>query len=243
MDFLNTKFYDDASKNYSRNRYSLVSVSYINFFFKKRLKIVVNQISNIISNNYHNQDNLTLLESGCADGVVINKIIKEFPNRFSVYVGTDISQGMIDEAIKQNKFENVRYYLKGKEDGDLKYDIVLAIGYLSPGIFDQEFGYLLSNLKKDGFLIISLASRNSIYTKLKLNNKEYIRDYWSHNEYYKYLSKRFDIVSISTCGLFIPKLWKFPYIARIFQPVIEDILDIFIPNLYHEKIFVLKIRN
>ncbi len=88
MDFYNTSFYDTASDDYSQKRYPDKTVSYIHFFFKRRLNIILG----LVEENMR-QGNRRLLESGCADGIVINSIMRNFPNLFLECVGTDISPG------------------------------------------------------------------------------------------------------------------------------------------------------
>lgn len=237
MDFYNTEFYDKASSEYSERRYNRVSESYIQFFFKRRLNLVLNYIKNNLSKD--NRSNMRLLESGCADGIVIDSIIKSFPNLFSEYVGTDISKGMIDVANNKNIHNNVLFCLKNTQESGY-FDLVLAIGFISPGIFDDEFNYINKYLKKNGIFIISLASKKSLYTLLKLKDKEYVKDYWTHNEYKNYLEKRFEIIDSMPCGFFIPKLWSIPFIARILQPILENIMKYITPDLFHEKLYILR---
>ncbi len=235
MDFYNTQFYDNASSEYSSKRYKGITSSYIQFFFKRRLSLTLIVLSELIKG----KEKLRLLEAGCADGIIIDTILKVFPENFVNCVGTDISPGMIEAANKRNTNKNIKYFLKeGGESG--YFDFVLALGFLSPSIFDIEFAYIKKNLKPGGFVILSLASKNSIYTKLKLQKEKYIKDYWSHEEYEEYLKKDFEIVSTRPYGFFIPKLWAFPGIAKHIQPLVEDIMKFIAPNLFHEKLYVLR---
>ncbi len=182
-----------------------------------------------------------MLESGCADGIVINSIMRNFPNLFLECVGTDISPGMIEKAQEKNRYHNVSYCLKDTEESGL-FDLVLAIGFLSPGIFGNEFDYIGKYLKNEGLIMISLPSRESLYSMIKLKGEQYAKDYWTHADYRRFLEKEFEIIDSIPCGLFIPKLWSVPFIARILQPITETIMKYIIPDLFHEKVFLLKRR-
>ncbi len=238
MNFDNTTFYDKASGEYSNRRYKSGTNSYIQFFFKRRLSLTIDILQKYISG----RTNLLLLEVGCADGIVIETIDSKYPNNFIKYTGTDISPEMIRVASEKNKNSKISYYLKNSsEQGE--FDFVLAIGFLSPGIFDREFNYIKKFLKKGGIAIVSMASKDSIYTKIKLRDQEYSKDYWNHDKYREFLQKDFDILNAEPCGLFIPKLWSIPVLARIVQPVLESILKYIIPNLFHEKLYVLRRKS
>lgn len=235
MNFDNTTFYDKASGEYSNRRYKSGTNSYIQFFFKRRLSLTIDILQKYLSG----RNNLSLLEVGCADGIVIETIDSKYSNNFTKYIGTDISPEMIKVASEKNKNNKINYYIKNSnEQGG--FDFVLAIGFLSPGIFDREFDYIKKFLKKDGIAIVSMASRDSIYTKLKLKDQEYSKDYWNHNQYMEFLQKDFDVLCTKPCGLFIPKLWVLPVLARIAQPICESVFKFIIPNLFHEKLYVLR---
>ncbi len=238
MDFYNTTFYDNASAEYSGKRYKGKTNSYIQFFFKRRLQLILN----ILKNNISDKKNLRLLEIGCADGIVVDTVVSNFSNSFSECVGTDISPEMIEMAKKKNNNKNISYYLKNNGESGL-FDVVLAVGFLSPGIFDQEFSYINKYLKPEGTVIVSLASKDSLYTKIKLRDKDYAKDYWNHRQYEDFLRRDFDLISTHPYGLFIPKLWAFPSVARIIQPTIETLLAPFLSGFFHEKLYVLRKRS
>ena len=60
-------FYDKESGTYSDKRYPKIVSSYNQFFFTERLRIVLKMLDKNISE----KKNLSLLEIGCADGIVI----------------------------------------------------------------------------------------------------------------------------------------------------------------------------
>jgi 2-polyprenyl-3-methyl-5-hydroxy-6-metoxy-1,4-benzoquinol methylase len=241
MDFYNTNYYDKASYEYSNKRYSVVSKSYIQFFFKRRLDIILRYIEKDYLKNINISEDkkLRILEDGCADGVVIESILKNFPNIFSECIGIDISPEMIKTARIKNKLNNVSYYMKGTEVSSL-FDIILAVGFVSPSLFEEEFAYIRKHLNKNGIIIISLASKKSLYTILKLKDKEYVKDYWTHGDYKSLLEKEFKVIDSIPCGFFIPKLWSLPTLARIIQPIVENIMRHIAPDLFHEKLYILK---
>jgi 2-polyprenyl-3-methyl-5-hydroxy-6-metoxy-1,4-benzoquinol methylase len=228
-------FYNQESTQYSKKRYEGKTESYTQFFFKKRLSIVLDFINYILSK----KSNLDLLEIGCADGIVISHIQKTFPNKFSSFVGIDIAESMIEVAKKLNGDPSTSFYVRGNEPSK-KYDVILAIGFLSVPMFKKDFGYIEENLKDDGFFLWSLASRNSLHARIKLKGANYISEYASFKEYESFLSKNFEIVKSEPYGLFIPKLWAFPGIARTIQPIIENIFKNIFPSLFHEKVYLLK---
>ena len=238
MDFYNTDFYDKASTEYSNKRYKGKTSSYIQFFFKRRLTIALE----IIGKNLRGRKSLRIIEGGCADGIVLDTILNKFPDNFVNCFGTDISPEMIEVANKRNTNKNISYFLKGAGETG-QFDFVLAIGFLTPSIFDIEFSYIKKYLKSDGIVILSLASRDSIYTRIKLQKEEYIKDYLKHKEYEKSLNKDFELLSSHPYGFFIPKLWAFPSIARFLQPLIENIMKYITPNLFHEKLYILRKRS
>ena len=235
MDFFNTSFYDKASVNYSNQRYEGSPGSFIQFFFQRRLKHVLFLIGKHMKGNI----NQILIEDGCADGVVAQAVAVYYPNIFSKVIGTDISPGMITAAQGLNKNPRASFRLKSGLATDTKADVVLAVGFVSPGIFADEFSFIKSHLAKDGIVIISLASRNSPYAKLKLQDKEVTRDYWTFKAYENFLAKDFIIIDSIPYGIFIPKLWAFPALGRIIQPILEAAFSFF-PSLFHETLYVLK---
>jgi hypothetical protein len=88
--------------------------------------------------------------------------------------------------------------------------------------------------------VYSSAGKNSLHAKIKLTDKKYAEDYLSYPEYEAIISKYFNVVSSEIYGLFIPKLWVFPRLARKIQPTLEIMFRRILPNLFHEKIYLLK---
>jgi SAM-dependent methyltransferase len=237
MEFFNTSFYDKASADYSAKRYSSRPRSFIQFLFQKRLKHVLYLIE-----KHMRQNGGTLIEDGCADGIVAQTVGKEYPHLFSKILGTDISPGMIQAAREMNKNSAISFALKSEVTRDVKADAFLAVGFVSPGIFEDEFSFIKSHLAEDGIVIVSLASRNSPYAKLKLATQEITGDYWTFKKYEEFLKKDFEIVDSVPYGLFVPKLWALPAIGRAVQPILEVVLGPF-RVLFHETLYVLKYKR
>lgn len=238
IDFFDTSFYDKESENYSGKRYLTIQDSYNKFFFQKRLSILIDNIEKYIKNNKE----LTIIEDGCADGFVIKSLIERFNNIFSKSIGIDISSGMVDKAKKIESNSKIDFFVKNDLSLDIKANVFLAIGFVSPSIFKDEFDFIKSHTKDDSLIIISLVSNNSLFAKFKFGNKEVHNDYWNFPRYKKFLEERFEILDSIPYGLFIPKLWAFPKMARILQPILEKTFSIF-PSLFHEKLYFLKKRG
>lgn len=236
MEFFNTSFYDKESGQYSGKRYHKTPETYTQFFFQERLRKVIS----LVGRNIKGRHEQTLIEDGCADGIVAFVISKFFKENFSKIIGTDISPGMILEA--QKMYPNIPFYLKSQLPEEIRVDVILAVGFVSPGIFDDEFAFIKKHLKRDGKIITSLVNRTSIHARLKLKGKPILEDYWTYAKYEEYLKKEFTIVDSVPYGLFVPKLWAVPMVARLLQPLFEIILKPF-PGLFHEKLYVLEYKG
>lgn len=229
-------FYNKESVSYSDKRYESKMVDFTQFYFRKRLSIALN----FLKEGINGRSGLNLLEIGCADGIVIKKIEKNFPAIFKDMVGVDISPDMIKVAKNKNENPDASFYLREEYDKKNKYDFVLELGYLTEPILNNEFLFAKNNLKDDGYLICSLSLKNSFRMKLKYRNNTYFQTHLTIKQYEKILSEHFMIIRNETYGLFIPKLWKFPLLAQILQPAFETIFKPIIPEFFHEKIYLLK---
>jgi len=235
-------FYDEESIGYSKKRYEGPAVTYTQFFFKNRLAIVLRELAILLAN----KRDLRLLDVGCADGVITRAIAQKFPGSFDELVGVDISEGMIETARKLTVDPKIAFFLKDGEAFQNKesapsFHIALGLGYLSLAILDGELQFLKQHLKVGGIYICSLSAKNSSHARFKINTASYRNDYASYSEYEKILSKHFDIIKAVPNGLFIPKLWAFPIIGRMLQPLFDTVFAKITPNLFHENIYVLKL--
>ncbi len=231
------EFYNKESGNYSDKRYYGPLVTYFQFLFRRRLSICLEFLERITAQRH----GLRLLEIGCADGVVLRKIHDHFPGVFERMVGIDIAAEMIVEAQRRNAGRNTSYYVRGEEPSEL-VDIVLELG-VHPFDLKGEIELVALRLKSGGHFIYSLSTRDSLHARIKLKDKDYYGDYCSYVEYENAMEKHFTIVRKIPYGLFIPKLWSIPMLARIFQPILESATRSLVPNLYHEQIYILQKKD
>jgi SAM-dependent methyltransferase len=175
---------------------------------------------------------------GCADGVLLKALEERFPNQFSKLVGMDISPKMIEEGVKQNTNPRASFYVKSDLPSET-FDIVVELG-IHPFNIDEELEYASVHLKPHGYFVYDLVSSQSLFAKLKLKGKYYVKDYKTYSEYDPILKKYFSIVRTHVYGLFVPKLWSVPALARIFQPVFDALFAKITPKFFHEKIYLLK---
>jgi ubiquinone/menaquinone biosynthesis C-methylase UbiE len=229
-------YYDQESNRYSQKRYEGDTKTYVQFFYKNRRDTVLKLISKIIEG----KKDLTLLDVGCADGVLSFAILEKFPSTFKKIVGTDISLPMIEEAKKKaGDNQKISFCLKDDCPEDT-FDIALGLGYLDVLNIEQEMHFLKSRLKQGGYYLCTLASKQSLFYKIKFDKPE-LKDIYS--TYYKYrelLTRDFVIIKEVPYGLFIPKLWVIPVVARVVQPILEAVFRNILPNLFHEKIYLLR---
>lgn len=230
------KFYDGESTYYTLKRYEIPMIDFTQFYFRKRLAIVLKYIREATNE----KKGLDLLEVGCADGIVIRKIEKEFPRVFKKLVGTDISSGMIVEAKKRNASASASFFLRGEENQEDRYDIVLEVGFLTTPILENELLFVANALKKDGYFICSLSLKDSLRMKLKSKDDSYVNTHYGPVEYEKLLNRHFTIMKKEAYGIFIPYLWKAPSIARVLQPFFEMVLKPFFSSFFHENIYLVQ---
>lgn len=227
-------FYNDESEQYSRKRYEGETLTYFQFLFKRRRQLFLSLI-NRISGELNDSN---VLEIGCADGVLVKKLFQKLPDTFKSIIGIDVSPKMLEQARQTTKDSRAKYFLRGQEPED-KYDLVIELGVHAQN-FEDEMVYVFRKLETFGYFIYSASGKNSLHVKIKLSDKDYIRDYLGYSEYEKIIKKYFDIVLFEPYGLFIPKLWAFPALAHIVQPTLEKIFKNIFPNLFHEKIYLLR---
>lgn len=230
-------FYNKESENYSRKRYEGQLLTYTQFFFRKRLDITVSFLKSIIVQG----KKYKLLEMACADGVVLRRLEKDFENVFLDLVGMDISPEMIKQAknINKNRKTISRYFIK-EEMPNSVFDLILGIGYISPVIIEDEFIFVTNNLENNGYYICSLPGRDSLQARFQLKGKEYAKTYVSYKQYEDIIKKYFYIVNSEPYGLYVPKIWSVSVVGRFFQPMLENIFKNIFPDLFHEKIYLLK---
>jgi len=234
------KYYNEESTKYSYKRYEGVTDTYVKYFFRRRLALVLNYLAAMRLNV--REDGPHLLEVGCADGVVLRKIALKTPGKFGKLVGVDIAEDMLVQACLVTKDSNISFFHKSETPIE-KFDVALAVGFVDPGHWQEEKNYLLKHLKPGGHVVISLGARYSLHARLKLVGKDYAKQYLTYKEYDKLLTYDFEIVAKRYYGLFVPKLWAIPTLARLLQPVFDRLLAPLVPGLFHECLYLLRSKS
>ncbi|MDQ3014277.1 MAG: class I SAM-dependent methyltransferase [bacterium] len=233
-----TAFYNKESIIYSEKRYPVVVTDYIQFFFKTRLRFVLEYLTK----NTYGKQRLTLLEIGCADGIILREIKKSLGPVFVDLIGTDISPEMIRAAQEKNAGTEIRFMQRSEYIHALPQDYIIEIGVINYAILVEELEYIAQHLKKDGIAIISLAGTGSLWD-IRRKNDSGFKTFLSYMEYEAAILKHFTIEKSIAVGLPIPIIWRVPPCARILQPLIEKILWPIAPNLFHEKIYIIKLKD
>lgn len=232
-----TEFYNKISESYSADRYPEVATSYTQFFFKKRLDLLIGAIKQTA---LAQSSGLSVLEIGCANGVVLRKIHEVFKRNFSYFVGLDISPKMIEVASRENVDTNMIFKVRNEYNGLKEFDLIIEVGVINyTDSVEEEMSYAHSVLKDGGYYICSFAGTDSVLNKIKPGDKGY-NNFLSYIEYEQTMRKFFRIEKKIPVGFFVPLLWRFPAIARLKQPIVENFFKFFSPNLFHENIYVLK---
>lgn len=228
-------FYDKESGIYTAKRYPNLVESYTQYIFRTRLNIF---LSFLKKGQHVIPPNPSVFEIGCADGIVFKSLEESFPHRFPKLVGVDISPGMVAEATKQNTNNNTSFALRDNVPPAL-YDMVLEIGV---HVYDleAELAYVAQFLKPQGYFVYSAAGAKSLYKKIKMKDKDYSNDYLPYSSGEEVLRKYFSIEDSAVYGLFVPKLWQIPALGRFLQPVVDSIFQFIAPELFHEKLYLLK---
>jgi len=232
-----TNFYDAQSSVYSKKRYPATSTEYLHFFFKRRLGILLSYLDFISEN----RTNMSLLEVGCADGVVL-RAVSAHSRAFSSLFGVDISPKMIESAKAEISESNVSFSLRNGAKNS-SYDVILEVGVLNLNDLESEISFVKKHLKIGGYYICSLASGTSSRAVLKSKGgDDTFTHFLSFGEYDTELKKHFMVVKSDYYGLFIPLIWKIPFLARMIQHTAEILFKPFVPSLFHEKIYLLRAK-
>lgn len=232
-----TRYYDQESLRYSKKRYPESATTYTQFLFKERLA----HLLRLLQESFANRRDLELLEIGCADGYVLSKV-QALPIHTQRLIGVDISPGMI-EAAKLGATEKTGFHLRGTYDfGQESFDGIIEVGVLNLTDLGPDLLFAKNHLREDGYYFCSIAASTSLTVKLKPDNENDYRHFLTYPEYEAEIRKEFHILRSIPYGLFIPYLWRFPSIARVVQPAIERLFRSVAPNVFHEKLFLLKKR-
>ncbi len=229
-----TEFYNKESSIYSEKRYPEVAKSYTQFFFKERLTCTLEYLRELIQS----KNNVSLLEIGCADGIVLQHINKELGSHFSKLIGIDISPEMI--SVAQKRCENTPMTFVERKDytEPALYDFIVEIGVINYASLADELEYIASHLNASGYALISLAGTGSLWNKRRTSDTGF-NNFFSYPEYEREIAKHFSIIKSIPIGLPIPVIWRLPLFARFAESVTEKVLRRITPNLFHEKIYLL----
>jgi len=119
-------------------------------------KEIFKKLSSIISEFVVHEDELCMLDVGCATGELVYYLEKQFPN--VSYYGIDVSDDMLNLAKRKIGFAklNNQSILELPLWVDMQFDVVLCLGVI--GIFDEieiTLSNLISSLKDGGRLLLS----------------------------------------------------------------------------------------
>ncbi len=228
-----TSYYNQEGDRYSKKRYPERDTDYVHFFFKKRRRILMSMLSGIAG---HACRPLSLLEIGCADGILVNEIHDQ-EKTFSPLVAVDISPDMIAVA-RRNNTRSIEFSLRDSLPSK-RFDVIIEIGVLNLTDLDTDLRFAVERLADEGYYICTLASRTSLLSRLKMQPTDFAH-HLSFKEYEMVLRKTFTIVQSEGYGVFVPHIWKSPGLARWIQPLAEYLASLFSPNWFHERIYLLK---
>lgn len=231
------EFYNKESDNYFKKRYLGEIDNFIKYFFNKRLSLFLNFFKNELESSFKDKK-IRILDIGCADGYVISEAYKINPQRVLKITGEDTSPKMIEKAKElffQKDVFNFCLREKYKED---KFDLIVELG-VPISDWKEEFEYVNQKLDNNGVYIFSTpGSKRSLYSLLKRDF--HVEKPMSFKEFDLLVKEFFYIEDSQIYAFFVPKLWKFPKLARLIQPIIEKIFFLIFPNFFHEKIYLLK---
>jgi predicted TPR repeat methyltransferase len=228
-----TAFYNQESTQYSSKRYAKVAHSYLQLFYAHRLEITKKYLRAVLEKLPANP---SLLEVGCADGVIVRELCKDFPEIGSI-VGIDISPGMIDAAQSQNTDARATYQMRSEYTG-APVDILVETGVVNYSDVDAEVLFAHQNIKEEGWYILSVAGTGSLYNRIKHDGG--LADHRPYKEYDRIIRQHFIVHKVLGTGFFIPLVWKVPPLARALQGLAEVTLGAIFPGLCHEKMYLLQ---
>lgn len=231
-----TEFYNEISATYSRDRYPVKARSYGQFFFKRRLAKALEVLQEKISDT---ERQYSLLEVGCADGIVIRTIYDRFAAHFSLLHGVDVSPKMIEAAKDNHAQTPITFAMRDSGEEKTSYDLVVEIGVINYTDVAEEIERAYAATKDNGYYIASYAATDSLWHALKPGNKGF-NNLLPYSAFEALARKYFTIEKAIPIGFFIPFLWKFSALAAPIQAVIESLCSRILPNLAHEKIYLLR---
>ena len=234
-DLKTIEYYDNESKIYSSKRYPTLVNTFVQYLFKKRLEIALDMVAP------YEYD--SVLELGCADGILLRQLVSRFPGKLSRLVGVDISPLMIKQARIMTPADMSIEYQMVSETPKEKFNLIMAIGFMNVQLWQNEISYLLGHLRADGYLLISFANLHSLHSMMKNEETSSSVLRATPSTYRKMLKVDFDIIAYKPYGFFVPKLWALPGFARFFQVFVDYLLAHILPSLFHEHLYLLRSRK
>lgn len=231
-----TAFYNKASATYSSERYPAIPRSYRQFFFTRRLAVLIQEIEPLVAPA---GTPLSLLEVGCADGVVMRAIYDKFGSHFRELHGNDVSPDMIASAKRLHAGTPLTFSVRTEEPENARYDMLIETGVINYTDPATEIEYAARTLKDTGWYIVSYAGKGSFWDVFKPGKKGY-QNLLSYQEFEALVKKKFTIEKAVPVGFFVPLLWRLPSVAASIQTVVELMCSHFAPNRAHEKMYLLK---
>lgn len=228
-------FFGKESVLYSDKRYPARASSYTQFFFKRRLEIVLAAMARSMEAD----TTYDVLEVGCADGVVLRALYDKFVSLMRYVIGVDIAPDMIAAAKRANAGRPITYLVREGTALPGTFDMIVEIGVLNYTHWRADLKAAHNALPAGGTYFCSFASRSSLLARLKGGEESY-ENILPYEEYERELRRTFTIVRTIPCGYFIPFIWKFAPIGRTLQKFAEPVLSRLVPNLAHEKVYVLR---
>ena len=241
-----TEFFDKESPIYSAKRYVEAPTNYTQYFFGRRLKVILDMVAEIAEESRAKvampEQKLSLLEVGCADGIIMKKIAQDFPTKFASMTGIDISPKMIDVAKRDPELAGMTFMERKDFVSPAGKDVIIEIGTANYADIHEELSFASSNLVTNGFYILSLDGKGSIWSWL-VKGKTGYNNFLSYKEYERLISENFEILKVAPVGLFILGIWKVPALARVIQPIKEAVNAKIFPGLFHEKVYLLRKKS
>lgn len=230
-----TAFFNAQSASYSSKRYPAKPVIFTQYFFKRRLALTLDALAPALA-----APDRSVLELGCADGVVAAAIAERFADSIGTFDATDIAPEMIAAAQKQYARSAIRFSVREQSRVEGAYDAIIEVGVLNYTDLEEELEAVAAALAPGGRYVCSIAGDSSIQYVLK-GGAGYLhaRSYAAYERAFK---KHFRIIRTQSVGFFIPYLWKLPALARLVQPIAERILGTVAPGLALEHLYVLEAR-
>ena len=231
-----TRYYDKESSQYSGKRYPAHPSTYVQSFYLRRLKLLLSLVGKTMRGV-----GLRLIEIGCADGVVTRALYDRFSGVFSDVAGVDISPKMIGAAKAQAGGRDISFGLRDTYTFIGQYDLVVEVGVINYADDREELRFARRIVGDGGYYLCSIAGTSSLWNRLKPDEDKGFNNFRSYAEYEAEIREHFTILTSVPVGLFIPHIWKVPALARIVQPLVESLLAPLFPNLFHEKLYLLKL--